>query len=211
MVRLQEDEATGKRESIAKLPDKFKQPSQWRVFAELVETYLSQLKGSGCVALNYVIRKLAVPIPGMIYETVAEQAVTIAPLVGEQYNRDNAKVYGILKQLCLDGPGRSYILNFDKAKDGRGAWLAMYNHYEGDSYRNRAKLEAYAILENIHYEGERKGFTFEKFVERHNECYLELIRHNEPVYEEKKVRDFLNHINALNYKQQSSKLERMSK
>jgi hypothetical protein len=133
MVHLQEDEATGERESIAKLPDKFKQPSQWRVFAELVETYLSPLKGSGHVALNYVIRKLAVPIPGTIYETDAEQAVAIAPLVGEQYNRDNAKVYGILKQLCLEGPGRSYILDFDRAKDGRGAWLAMYNHYEGNS------------------------------------------------------------------------------
>jgi hypothetical protein len=72
----------------------------------------------------------------------------------------------------------------------------MYNHYEGDSYRNRAKLEAYAILENIHYEGEQKGFTFEKFVEKHNECYLELSCHNEPLYKEKKVRDFLNCIHA---------------
>ncbi len=93
----------GEREPVAKIPDKFKQPSQWRVFAELVETYLSQLKGtsSGRVALNYVIRKLATPIPGMISETDAKQAVAIAPLVGEQCNRDNAKVYGILKQLCL--------------------------------------------------------------------------------------------------------------
>jgi len=33
-------------------------------------------------------------------------------------------------------------------------------------------------------------------VERRNECYLELSHHNEPVYEEKKVRDFLNRINA---------------
>jgi hypothetical protein len=47
MVCLQEDEAVSERESVAKLPDKFKQPSQWRVFTELVETYLSQLKGSG--------------------------------------------------------------------------------------------------------------------------------------------------------------------
>jgi hypothetical protein len=33
-------------------------------------------------------------------------------------------------------------------------------------------------------------------MERHNKCYLELSHHNEPVYEEKKVRDFLNRINA---------------
>jgi hypothetical protein len=31
MVRLQEDEALADKESVAKLPDKFKQPSQWRV------------------------------------------------------------------------------------------------------------------------------------------------------------------------------------
>ena len=161
-------------------------------------TYLCQLKGSGRVPLNYVIRKLGAPIPGTVYATDAEQAVAIAPLVGEQYNRDNAKVYGILKQLYLEGPGRSYTDDFQsRAKDGRGAWLAMCSHYKGDSFRNRAKDGAFAILENIHYEGERKSFTFEKFVEKHNECFLELARQNEPVYEDKKVRDFLNRINAL--------------
>ena len=54
---------------------------------------------------------------------------------------------------------------------------------------------SFSVLDHLHYEGERKGFTFEKFVEKHNECYLELSRHNEPVYEEKKVREFLNRIN----------------
>jgi hypothetical protein len=105
MVHLQEDEAVADKELMAKLPDKFKEPSQWRVFAEMIETYLSQLKGSGRVALNYVIHKNMASIPGMIFQTDAEQAVAIAPLVGEQYSRDNAKVYGILKQLCLEGPG----------------------------------------------------------------------------------------------------------
>jgi hypothetical protein len=122
--------------------------------------------------------------------------VAIAPLVGDQYNKDNAKVYGIFKQLCLEDPGRSYILDFDRIKDGRGAWLAMCNHYEGDSFRNRSKEEAYMNLDHLHYEGERKGFTFEKFIEKHNECYLELSRHDELVYKEKKVRDLLNRINA---------------
>jgi hypothetical protein len=196
MVRLQEDEAVADKETVAKLPDKFKETSKWKVFAELMETYLSQLKGSGRVPLNYVIRKRAAPIPGTVYATDAEQAVAIAPLAGKQYNHDNAKVYGILKQLCLEGPGRSYILDFDRTKDGRGAWLAMYSHYEGDSFRNRSKDEAYAILDGIHYEGKCKSFTFENFIERHNECFLELARQNEPVYKDKKVQDFLNCINA---------------
>jgi hypothetical protein len=56
--------------------------------------------------------------------------------------------------------------------------------------------EAYSALECIHYEGERKGFTFEKFVEKHNEAFLELSQYGEPVLESKKVRDFLLRINA---------------
>ena len=56
--------------------------------------------------------------------------------------------------------------------------------------------EAYATLESLHYEGERRGFTFEKFVEKHNEAYLELERYGEPVLETKKVRDLIRHINS---------------
>jgi hypothetical protein len=106
-----------------------------------------------------------VPIPNAIYATDEEQIVAIAPLTRDQYNKDNVKVYGILKQLCLEGPGRSYILEFDRVKDGRGAWLATYSHYEGDSFRNRSKEEAYTILEHIHYEGEWKGFTLKPLLQ----------------------------------------------
>jgi hypothetical protein len=66
MVRLQEDEALADKETVAKLPDKFKLPSQWRVFAEMIETYLSQLKASGRVALNYIIHKAPTPVPDTI-------------------------------------------------------------------------------------------------------------------------------------------------
>ncbi len=56
--------------------------------------------------------------------------------------------------------------------------------------------EAYSTLEHIFYEGAKKGFTVEKFFEKHNECYLELERHGEPVLESKKIRDFLIKIKA---------------
>ena len=109
---------------------------------------------------------------------------------------DNAKVYGIIKQLVLEGPGRSYILRYDATSDGHAAWFALINHFEGDGFRNRNVEEAYTTLEHLVYEGEKKGFSFEKFIERHMDCYLELARHNEPVLESKKVRDFLTRIKA---------------
>jgi hypothetical protein len=52
------------------------------------------------------------------------------------------------------------------------------------------------MLDRLSYEGEKRGFTFEKFLERHMDCYLELERFSEPVLETKKVRDLLNQIKA---------------
>jgi hypothetical protein len=143
-----------------------------------------------------VIHRLAQPPEDAQYQTKMEQSIAMAPLTGPDYMRDNARVYAIIKQLILEGPGRSYIMSVDRVSDGRAAWLALINHFEGDSYRNRNVEDAYSALERIHYEGEQKGFNFEKFIEKHNEAFLELSRYGEPVLETKKVRDFLSRINA---------------
>jgi len=180
----------------AKMPDKFKSPSGWCIFAEAMETYLSHLCGSGHIPLKYVIRRLTIPIPNAIYDTEIEENIDIAPLIGEDFQRDNVRVHGVMRQLALKGPGRSYILPYDKTSDGRAAWLRLTAHFEGESYHNRNVEDAYATLDALHYEGERKGFTFEKFVEKHNEAYLELERYGEPALDTKKVHDFIRRINS---------------
>ena len=191
-----EDDARLDKETVAKMPDKFKLASNWKIFSEAMETYLSQLLGSGRVPLSYVIRRNNTPDPDAVYDTQQEENVAIAPLVGTSYQRDNARVYAIIKQLVLEGPGRSYILPYDRITDGRQAWMALRNHYEGAGFKNRNVDDAYRTLEHLFYEGEKKGFTFEKFIEKHNESYLELERHGEPVIESKKVRDLLSRIKA---------------
>jgi hypothetical protein len=142
-----EDEARADKEPTAKMPDKFKSPTNWKVFAEAMQTYLGQLKGTGRIPLSYVIRCVAQPPDDTIYQTELEQSIALAPLVGPDYSRDNARVYAIVKQLVLEGPGRSYIMAFDRISDGRAAWLALVSHFEGDSYRNRNVEDAYAALE----------------------------------------------------------------
>jgi len=87
-------------------------------------------------------------------------------------------------------------MTYDTTSNGRAAWLSLVAHFEGESYRNRNLEDAYVTLEALHYEGERRGFTFEKFVEKHNEAYLELERYGEPILESKKVRDFLRRIHS---------------
>jgi hypothetical protein len=57
--------------------------------------------------------------------------------------------------------------------------------------------EAYSMIEHLHQEGEKRGFTFECFLEKHNQAFLELSCYNEPILKSKMVRDFLTQINAL--------------
>jgi hypothetical protein len=110
MQQALEDEARADKEVVAKAPDKFKNASNWKVFAEAMETYLMQLYGSGKVPLNYVIRPDTVATPGAVYPTEQARMVTLAPLNGSSFQRDNAKVYGIINQLVLEGPGRTFIM-----------------------------------------------------------------------------------------------------
>jgi hypothetical protein len=174
MVNIAEQPESEK-ESDVKIPDKFKLTSKWIVFSEAVDTYLNHLKGQGRVPLNYVIRTVEIPVVGTVYNTEQELIVATTPLVGDQYDLDNERVYGVIKQLVLEGPAWSYITaDIDRAKYGRGAWLALRGHYEGESFLNKQKEDAYKALDVVHYKGERSTFTFEHFAGIMTKAYNDL-------------------------------------
>jgi hypothetical protein len=110
---------------VANLPDKFKIASTWKIFAEALDTYLGQLKGIGHIPLKYVIHHYAIPVPEAIFQNELEESIALVPLTGEKYQRDNSKVYGIIKQLVVEGPGHSYIPQYDSAADGHAALIAL--------------------------------------------------------------------------------------
>jgi hypothetical protein len=173
-MRQHADDARMDKEIAAKAPDKFKLGTTWKVFAEATENYLGQLMGFSRIPLSYMVRRREIPEPEAEYQNDLERLIAIAPLTGDAFQQGNARVYGIIKQLVIEGPGRSYILPYDKANHGRQAWLALWAQYEDERFKNCNVEEAYSTLEHIFYEGEKKGFTFGKFLERHNECFLEL-------------------------------------
>jgi hypothetical protein len=142
MRQMLEDDSRVDKEIIVKAPDKFKVASNWKIFAEAMETYLAQLTGSSCITLSYVIRCTVRPEEGTIFETEQARMITLAPLNGASFQRDNAKVYGIIKQLVLEGPGCTYILRFDTAADGRSTWQALRDHFKGDGFHNRSVEDA---------------------------------------------------------------------
>jgi hypothetical protein len=56
---------------------------------------LNQFLGVSNVPINYVVRKQDEPEEDAVYENEAEEAVAIAPLVGDVFDIDNRRVYGI--------------------------------------------------------------------------------------------------------------------
>jgi hypothetical protein len=100
-----EDDVRADKEPVAKAPDKFKSATSWKIFAKALETYLGQILGSGRIPLRYIIHRLANPYPAAVYANENERGIAMAPLTGDSFIRDNVKVYGIIKQLVLEGPG----------------------------------------------------------------------------------------------------------
>jgi hypothetical protein len=136
--------------------------------------------------------------------------IATAPLVGNQFDLDNKRVYGIIKQLILEGPARAYITSVvDQSIYGRAALLALRGHYEGESFLNKQKEETYKAIEAVHYKGEQTTFTFEHLSGILTKSYNDLQRYGEPVLEAKKVRDLLTKI--TDPKLESAKLAVKSK
>lgn len=130
-----------------------------------------------------------------MYATEQEFLISMTPLKVDQYNLDNGRVYGLVKQLILEEPGWSNITNtINRIKGGRAAWLVLRAHYEGDSYINKQKEDAYKMIESLHYKGELATFTFEHFSGQLTKAYNDLQRYNEPILESKKVRGLLNKV-----------------
>jgi alcohol dehydrogenase class IV len=94
-----EDDTQLDKETVVKMPDKFKIGSSWKVFSEAVETYISQLLGTGRDPLSGVIKKYVIANADALYETEQDQMIAIAPLSGASYQQDHTRVYGIIKQL----------------------------------------------------------------------------------------------------------------
>jgi len=121
-------------------------------------------------------------------------AFAIAPLRGNEYKTDNGVVFDFLKSWTINGPAYPWMKQFSSTRNGRAAWLAIIAYYEGSAARDRVKEAAYAAIANAKYHGERKKFSFDVYVNIHQEAYQDLQQNDEIIPEDKRVRDFLSGI-----------------
>ena len=172
--------------------------NKWEVFWERFESYMSRLRGAAKCPYTYIFREEAEVTPAMhaaVYQDHDAMLVATTILQGDWFNIDNQRVYDEFKNLVVNGPGWSFIKTYDRVKDGRSAVLALKRQCEGTSAVQTRKSLAYAKISSARYNGQKRGFTFDTYVQIHQSAHNTLAELNEPVPETKKVTDFLAGIN----------------
>ncbi|KAG7370060.1 hypothetical protein IV203_027806 [Nitzschia inconspicua] len=86
-------------------------------------------------------------------------------LTGELFEKDNKKLWGLLKAWLVNSASWTWIESYGKTNNGHGAWLAMVDHYNGDGERNKRVQLAKASIETLHYKNEHV-YSFETMVSK---------------------------------------------
>jgi hypothetical protein len=193
-ARESEIETSKAPQDMVKQPDAFKKETKWKQWKESMLTYLHSKTGQSSLPLAYIVRENDTPNHANVYTTVHDQLVECAILTGPEFNINDGLVYNLLQSLTINGPAWAWINAFQRSRDGRNAWKSLISCYEGDSAKTRSKQECYDSIAKANYQGPRRNIDFSSYVAIHQNAHQDLISLNEPIPENKKVRNFLNGI-----------------
>ena len=186
----------------------------WVKTMEAMEEWLRLIPGERRLPLAYVIRKdIALPDgddPAEYYPSITDEMVRHAPI--GTVNPDGTVTYHptfrVNNCLCFDKlaawareyPCWTYIKPFAKARDGRKAWMALFNHYLGPNNVQNQAAQAERTLRALTYVKETRNFTFETYITKTVEQHVILEGLMEYGYQGiddgTKVRLFLEGISA---------------
>jgi hypothetical protein len=132
---------------------------------DAIDSYLRSYLGEKKIPLAYVTRedKNVVPSvddPATNYITVEDEMIARAPhtdptgAIDATYAANNGKVWGILTDICGETNAWTWMKPFNRSKDGRLAYTALYSHYLGASNADNIQSKAENKLQNTFYNGE---------------------------------------------------------
>jgi hypothetical protein len=157
-------------------------PQDFEVFEEGFINYLARLRGAQGEDLRYVIRPEQAPDE---FETEQQRRMFQIPLNGVAYDQDNATVYRDLKAFNNGTSGETWITDFEATEDGRGAWLAWTNHYNGQGELSKRTQLAKTRLGNLHYKNER-SMSFEHYTSQMQKYFQTLDKDPDEKYSERR-------------------------
>ena len=135
----------------------------WEDWSQEFPTYLSHIFGKQKAPLDYVIRPDLDPAH-VFARSTREQELYSYPLGGPYFREDNKEVFRLLSDLVKDQPA-TWIQPFQASQDGRRAWLALVNHFDGGGQKEKRISKAEAVLDTLYYNNERV-FSFDAYASK---------------------------------------------
>jgi hypothetical protein len=133
---------------------------------EKIREYLASQYGVTGATLDYVVRAEVVvkpegEDPPENYETVDQDMTARAPHTGRPFVNEGRKVWDIMSNICGKHSCFVYIKPALRTRDGRDAYMLLFDHFLGPNNVGNMVSEADTKLTSTLYNGEKKRFTWE--------------------------------------------------
>jgi hypothetical protein len=153
-------------------PGKCQTDAGWDNWQIAFVNKLSATLGAAKVPIDYVVRPDIDEHEELFLDDDEERRYQM-PLTGENFRRDNKLVYTMLKAACIKSDAWTWIQDCDRTANGRKAWRALVEHYDGSGELNKRVERAKEEIARLHYKDE-KVFPFEKYVTKLKENFYVL-------------------------------------
>jgi hypothetical protein len=139
-----------------------------------IKEYLASQYGVTGATLDYAVRpdiavKPEAEDPAENYETVDQEMTARAPHTGRSFVDDMHKVWDIMSNICGNHSCFVYIKPALRTRNGRDAYMLLFDHFLGPKHVGNMAVEADTKLTSTLYNGEKKRFTWETYVRIHTE------------------------------------------
>ena len=152
----------------------------WPKTMESIHEYLRSFLGDHKIPLAYVVRKDEnIPVNDQMteYPTVQDAMIarakhfTVAAngtkTPDPVYINNREKVYEIIAKMTREHSCWTYVKPAQKTRDGRMAYLGLYQHFLGPNNVDNMATMAEDKLKSTVYNGEQRRWDFEKYINVH--------------------------------------------
>ena len=173
------------------------EPTKFVKFREKIETLTSSVKGVRGINLDYLTRDVnPLPLPSNYIEDANPDVNSLdfmrlnATHFGPEFDKDNQGLFTLLRNFLTGTDGWNIIAKFQRNKDGRNAYLALREHYEGASFHDLIRSRANNLMLRTFYRGDTTKFNWERFVAIHLEAHQMFDNIKEPLPDSIKILNF---------------------
>lgn len=187
-------------------PDGLVNEKDWPKTMDTLDEFLRNNLGVTGIPLLYVVRKDVEPTvePAGGFPSLQDEMIERAPIQDANgistptFTTDNHRVFELLASLTRDKDCWTYVRPSQRTRNGRLAYMALYDHYLGPNNLDHMASQAEGKLKSTRYYGEKKRWNFEKFARVHVEQHTILeglaLHGHAGIDERSKVRHLLDGI-----------------